>query len=94
MARIGLTPAQCRAARNAVGMSQRRLAEEAAVSVPVVQEFEGRERTPMEKNLRDIRDALIRAGVQFRTVSDGIASITFADENARLVEPQDGASGK
>lgn len=87
MAKVGLTPAQCRAARNAVGLSQKRLAEEAEVSVPVVQEFEAKGgRVPMEKNLRDIRAALERAGVEFQTSAEGRALIAFNDPDARLPE--------
>ena len=83
MAKVGLTPARCRAARNAVGLSQKKLAEEADVSLPVVQEFEGRSgRVPMEKNLRDIRAALEKAGVEFQTMPDGRASVVFSDPDA------------
>jgi predicted transcriptional regulator len=89
MARIGLTPAQCRAARNAVGLSQKKLAEEAEVSLPVVQEFEGRAgRIPMEKNLRDMRDVLGRYGVQFQVVEGGRAAVIFADKDAQPAPSQ------
>ena len=90
MARIGLTPAQCRAARNAVGLSQKKLAEEADVSLPVVQEFEGRAgRIPMEKNLRDIRAALGRYGVDFQMVEDGRAAVFFTDKDAQVATSEE-----
>ncbi len=89
MARIGLTPAQCRAARNAVGLSQKKLAEEADVSLPVVQEFESRAgRIPMEKNLRDIRAALGRHGVEFQVIEGGRAAVFFADKDAQAAPSQ------
>lgn len=95
MTRIGLTPAQCRVARNAVGMSQRDLANDAAVSLPVVQEFEGkRGRVPMEKNLRDIRDALAAKGVQFQMIAKGVSSVTFTDEHAEAAQNGGEEGGK
>ncbi|MDO9712360.1 helix-turn-helix domain-containing protein [Paracraurococcus lichenis] len=96
MAKIGLTRAQCRAARNAVGLSQRKLAEEAAVSLPVVQEFEGKAgRIPMEKNLRDIKEALARAGVEFQKFPDGRVAVIFSDNDTEQasVAPEE-AGGK
>ena len=41
----------------------------------------------MEKNLRDIRDALGRHGVEFRTVEEGRAAVVFTDKDARAAPP-------
>ena len=79
----------CRAARNATGLSQKRLADEAEVSLPVVQEFEGRAgRIPMEKNLRDIRAALGRHGLAFQVVEGGRAAVLLTDKNAQPAQSQ------
>jgi transcriptional regulator with XRE-family HTH domain len=91
MAKIGLTPAQCRAARSALGLSQKKLAAAAEVSLPVVQEFEGRAgRVPLEKNLRDMRNALLRLGVRFEVVEPGRAAVFFVDKQAKLAAAGDG----
>lgn len=82
MREAGITSAQCRAARAAVGWKQEELAEKAEVSRPVVQDFEGRGRVPITNNLRAIRAALEAGGVVFQWNETGRAGITFADEDA------------
>ena len=82
MVEAGITPAQCRAGREAVGLSQKALASAAGVSRPVVQDFERRERVPIVNNLRAIRSALEAAGVQFEPAVGGRAGVSFTDEDA------------
>lgn len=92
MTRTGFTRAQCRAARNAVGMSQMALAKAAGVSRPVVQEFEASEgRVPIENNLRAIRTALETKGVAFQAVGEGRAAVIFDDPDARSANEDSGS---
>jgi transcriptional regulator with XRE-family HTH domain len=59
-----LLPEQCRAARALLGWTQRQLAEAAEVGISTVASFEARTGTPIRANLRAIRSALERAGVE------------------------------
>ena len=59
----GLTPAQCRAGRGLLRLSQQALAQAAGVSRPVVTDFESGARDPMPQNLAALRRALIARGV-------------------------------
>lgn len=81
MREAGITPAQCRAARAAVGWKQEELAEKAEVSRPVVQDFERSGRVPITNNLRAIRVALENGGVVFQRDETGRAGITFRDKD-------------
>lgn len=83
MAQAGLTPIQCRVARTAAGWSQEELAKAADVSRPVVQDFERGDRIPMVNNLRAIRAALESRRVRFLGSADGVATIAFADDEAK-----------
>lgn len=60
-----ITPAQCRAARAIMNMSQQELADASNVSRPTIADFEISKRTPYERTIRDIREALEKAGVTF-----------------------------
>lgn len=62
---MSLTPAQCRAARGLVDMTQQQLATASGVSLRTITHFEKGERTPIPANLRVIREALETAGVIF-----------------------------
>lgn len=62
-AETDLSPAQCRAGRGLLRMSQQTLAEEAGVSRPVVTDFETETRNPIPQNLDAIRRALVKRGV-------------------------------
>ena len=77
-----MTPAQCRAGRAAIGWSQQDLAEKAAVSRPVVQDFERNERVPIANNLRAIKAALEAAGVEFQAGGQQRAGVAFVDQDA------------
>ena len=59
-----MKPAQVRAARNWLAWTQQKLAEEARVGLSTIRDFESAKRTPIENNIRAIRDALERAGMR------------------------------
>ena len=86
MREAGLTPAMCRAARNAVGPSQVVLAEKAGVSRPAVQDFEnkGRVRSPT-RGRPDVRAASRK--VAQSAVNTSAAAFTFSDGYASLAGP-------
>lgn len=60
-----MTPAQCRAARALVGISQDELAKASAVAKATIAAFELNQRQPYARTLDAIRAALEAAGVIF-----------------------------
>jgi len=64
-----VSAAQCRAARALLGWSQDRLAEASKVAKATIAAFEQGKRTPYDRTLVDLRDALEEAGAVF--LSDG-----------------------
>jgi ribosome-binding protein aMBF1 (putative translation factor) len=60
-----ISPAQCRAARGLVRMSQTDLAEAASISRSVLVDFENEHRIPNRNNVTAIQRALEAAGVEF-----------------------------
>jgi transcriptional regulator with XRE-family HTH domain len=63
--RVEITPAQCRAGRALVDLTQRQLAEAAGLSVSTLKDFEGSLRTVSGHLTTAIRRALEEAGVEF-----------------------------
>jgi transcriptional regulator with XRE-family HTH domain len=60
-----MTPAQCRAARALLGMSQSQLGFVAVVPLGLIIDFEAEATTPEDEDLDALQDALERAGVEF-----------------------------
>jgi transcriptional regulator with XRE-family HTH domain len=66
-------PRQVRAARALLGWTQRDLARRANVSEPFINRLERFERLGQASKLRQLRDALILAGVEFHITENGFA---------------------
>ena len=62
---MDITPAQCRAARALLDITQDRLAELSGVSKRTIAHFEGGQRTPIPANFAAIQRAFEGAGVEF-----------------------------
>jgi transcriptional regulator with XRE-family HTH domain len=62
---MGLTAAQCRAARGLVGWSQQQLATASRVAKPTIANFEAGKSTPYDRTADDLIAALELAGVEF-----------------------------
>ena len=65
-----MTPAQCRAARALIGMSQPQLGFAAVVPLGTIIDFEAEATTPRDIDLDALQDALEHAGVEF--IEDGV----------------------
>jgi len=66
-----MTPAQCRAARALLDMTQTQLAEAASLGLSTVVDFEKERREVSEGAVEKIRQALERAGVEFFSENGG-----------------------
>jgi len=66
-----LTPAQLRAARGWLNLSQRELAQTCAVNVKTIADFERGASVPYDRTLRDIQHALEERGVEL-LFEDGV----------------------
>lgn len=82
-----MTPAQCRAARGLVDLSQADLAAAARVGVSTVRNFEAGRSVPVENNLLAIQSALEARGVAFVPENGGGAGV-------RMAKRDDGTSGE
>jgi DNA-binding transcriptional regulator YiaG len=70
-----ISPAQCRAARALLGMTQPALAEIACVGLSTVVDFERSRREVSEDAMSVLKDALERAGVLFIAENGGGAGV-------------------
>ncbi|MCV9965423.1 helix-turn-helix domain-containing protein [Pararhizobium sp. BT-229] len=77
---MGISPAQCRAARSLLGWSQDQLSSASKVAKATIANFETGKRAPYERTLLDIQAALEEAGLVF--VADGETST--AGEGVRI----------
>lgn len=62
---LTISPEQSRAARALLNWSRGELAERSNVSVATLADFEAGKRTPYDRTLSDVRQALEKAGVIF-----------------------------
>lgn len=67
---LTISAAQTRGARGLLGWSQSELAERAGVARATVADFERGARTPIDNNLKALRNAFEEAGIEF-TFKDG-----------------------
>ncbi len=70
-----LKPEQCRAARALLGWSQDELKEASSVAKKTIADFERGVRSPYDRTLRDIKEALEGAGVEFIPENGGGAGV-------------------
>ena len=70
MSNVSLKPEQVRAARGLIAWSQADLSTAAKVARATLVDFEAGKRTPYERTLQDIREALESAGVIFVAEND------------------------
>lgn len=73
-----ITPAQCRAARALLDMTQPELAERSGLGLSTVVDFEKSRRQVSDRAIDDLRAALERAGVQFVQQATAIGVMTAA----------------
>lgn len=72
-----ITPAQCRAARALLDMTQPELAERSGLGLSTVVDFEKSRRPVSQKAITQLRAALERAGVQFIQRENAIGVVTI-----------------
>lgn len=70
-----MTPAQCRATRALIAISQDDLAERSKVAKRTIASFEKDDRQPYERTIAAIRAALEEAGVEFIAENGGGAGV-------------------
>lgn len=66
-----LTPEQCRAARGLLDWSRKELADASGVAERTIVNFETGVRRPMDRTLRDLVEALEKAGVELIAKNGG-----------------------
>jgi len=79
---LGISSEQCRAARSLLGWSQDQLSAASKVAKATIANFEAGKRSPYERTLFDIQEALEAGGVVF--VAAGESSI--AGDGVRFKE--------
>ena len=73
-----ITPAQCRAARALLDMTQPELAERAGLGLSTVVDFEKSRREVSERAIAELQAALERAGIKFLRQDNAIGVLTAA----------------
>jgi len=63
--KLSIIPAQCRAARALLDWSQERLSKESGVGAKTIVDFEQSKRSPFARTVRDLRETLEAAGIEF-----------------------------
>lgn len=66
-----MTPAQCRAARALLDLTQPRLSEAAGVGLSTVVDFEKQRRRVSQEAIRKLEDALKSGGIEFIAENGG-----------------------
>jgi transcriptional regulator with XRE-family HTH domain len=79
-----ITPAQCRAARALLDWSQQDLAKAAHLGLSTIRDFEKGRRVPTHNNLRGIKLALEKGGVEVGAEKSSVALIR---ERQRRLKP-------
>ncbi len=75
---MSMTPAQCRAARGLLNLSQQQLADAAKVGLSTVRNFEAGRSVPVHNNLSAMIAALEDAGAAFVAENGGGAGVRLA----------------
>jgi DNA-binding transcriptional regulator YiaG len=78
-----MTPAQCRAARAFLQISQDELAKAASVSVSTVRDFEVGKRTPIAATLTAMQTTLEARGARFQDDSE-TSGVLFVKDRAAV----------
>lgn len=78
-----MTPAQCRAARSLLDLTQSALAEAAGLGLSTVVDFERQRRVVSDEALRSIRQALEAAGVELIDANGGGPGVRLRKEAGR-----------
>jgi transcriptional regulator with XRE-family HTH domain len=85
-----ITPAQCRAARALLGITQFELAEAAGLGLSTVVDFEKQRRQVSRHAIKAVQDALKRAGVAFNSDGVALSSVSTYDNSTKPL-PMTGA---
>ena len=78
MKKLPLSPEQCRAARALLGWSQDQLATASKVAKATIANFEAGKRSPYERTLNDLQEAMEAGGVFFIAENGGGAGVRLA----------------
>ena len=76
-----MTPAQCRAARALIGMTQTELAKAAGFGLSTIVDFEKERRVVSTVAQVRMRDALQQAGIEFIPANGGGAGVRLTQGN-------------
>ena len=84
-----LKPEHCKAARYLLGWRVRKLAKASGLSEMTIGRFEANDGTAQPRTIRDIKRALVDAGVQtIDACTDEHAHVRCADGTVLIVKPQ------